>query len=346
MTLRFAKDLGRLDSGRLDSGRPAAARIGLGRPGGALLAAIPLALTLAAGASAQDRDEFYAIARGEVGRPVAPAREGGFFSLFSRPAPRRVAPETRRDIPEITVRPIDTGRPGDSRARPGQAPATRSTPAPRPTAATYASGPRAFCVRACDGYFFPVGPAMSGASARAQQMTCDSLCPGAGMSVFVTGSHGDIEDARGPAGHRYATLPAAFRFRQGADRTCSCQGSVAGGLARLPITHDFTLRPGDLVVAESGVRIFRGGARFPYRNRDFVEAAAYGRLPADIRRRVAQIEAGIQAGETSASAPVARGGRLATTRTSAAASLPLSAGTVTDGVRVLNLARPGRSAVQ
>lgn len=289
-------------------------------------------------AKAQERDEFYAIARGEVGRPVAATPNGGFFSLFSRP---------RREIPEIIVRPGDAGgRTGNGRA---SAPARSSqppAPRPAPTAASYASGPRAYCVRACDGYFFPVGPAMSGASARAQQMTCDTLCPGAAMSVYVTGSHGDIEDARGPRGQRYAALATAFRFRQGLERTCSCQGGVGGGLARLPITHDFTLRPGDVVVAETGVRIFRGGARFPYRNRDFVEAAAYGRLPADIRRRVMQIQAGIQARETGAAAPVARTGRLATTRSAPTASLPLSSGTVTDGVRVLDLARPGRSALQ
>lgn len=314
--------------------------------GAGLLAAAAVVLFPPA-AKAQERDEFYAIARGEVGRPVTASPNGGFFSLFSRP---------RRDIPEIIVRPGDAGgRLGNGRAttpatpapaRSSQPPASRpAQSAARPTAASYASGPRAYCVRSCDGYFFPVGPAMSGASARAQQMTCDTLCPGADMAVYVTGSHGDIEDARGPRGQRYAALGTAFRFRQGLERTCSCQGG--GGLARLPITHDFTLRPGDLVVGETGVRIFRGGARFPYRNRDFVEAAAYGRLPADIRRRVLQIQAGIQARETGAAAPVARtGGRLATTRPAPTASLPLSSGTVTDGVRVLDLARPGRSALQ
>jgi hypothetical protein len=248
-------------------------------------------------AGAQDRDEFYAIARGESGRRPAAAqpRSYGFpgFSLFGGGG-------SRRDLPEITVRP--NGPPANATPRrvEGRTPTGENV-----------SGPRAYCVRTCDGFFFPAGPALSGDGRRAQQMTCNSLCPGAEVALYTIASQGSIEDAVGPRGQTYSALRTAFRFRQSVDRTCSCQSVATNGLARLPITHDFTLRAGDVVVTDQGVRVFRGAARFPYRNQDFVEARTYGRLPADIRRRVVEIQAGIQARDSGASAPVARtSGRL------------------------------------
>lgn len=297
-----------------------------------------LALTAGlAGARAEDRDEFYAIARGERGaRPPASQAQSasrGFgipgFSLFGA-APHRA-------LPEITVRP------------PAAGPATRSPGASRAgaPAGESAGGPRAYCVRTCDGFFFPAGPALSGEGRRSQQEACSSLCPGADVAVYTVGRSGGIEAAVGPHGQTYAALRTAFRFREGLERTCSCRGSPTAGLAHLPITHDVTLRAGDLVVTEAGVRVFRGGARFPYRSQDFVEARSYGRLPADVRRRVEEIQAGIQNRDAAArdrTAPAGRLGRL-TTRAPAApapAGPPQASATTTaESVRVLDLSRRG-----
>lgn len=290
---------------------------------------------------AEDRDEFYAIARGErarpAGQPQTASRGFGFpgFSLFGNT-------QRRQPVPEITVRPPPEGTPQAS---------TGNRPTDQSASGENVGGPRAYCVRTCDGFFFPAGPALSGDGRRAQQMTCNSMCPGAEVAVYTVGNQGSIEDATGPRGQSYSALRTAFRFRQGVDRTCSCQGNATNGLARLPITHDFTLRPGDVVVTDTGVRVFRGGARFPYRNQDFVEARSYGRLPSDVQRRVAEIQAGIHARDTGSTAPVARLGRLsprpATSGTPVAASLPLTSGTTADGVRVLDITRRTEtSAVQ
>ena len=200
-------------------------------------------------------------------------------------------------------------------------------------------------MRTCDGFFFPAGPAMSGEGRRAQQMSCNSMCPGAEVAVYTVGNQGTIEEATGPRGQSYSSLQTAFRFRQAVDRTCSCAGAATNGLARLPITHDFTLRAGDLVVTEAGVRVFRGAARFPYQSRDFVEARSYGRLPHDVQRRVAEIQAGIQARDAGSTAPVARTSRITApqqagaTEAAVAVSLPLATGAVADNVRVLDLTR-------
>lgn len=229
-------------------------------------------------AGAQDSDEFYRIARGESGRrPVAATPSGGFnpFGLFGGGG--------RRETPEIIVRPRE-GR--DQRPR-DNAEQSRSDTGEN------VGGPRAYCVRTCDGFFFPMGPATSGAARDTQQASCNAMCPGAETVLYSVARQGTIEEATNARGQPYAALRTAFRFRQSIERSCSCQSMATSGLARLPVTHDPTLRPGDVVVTEEGARVFRGGARFPYRAQDFVSARAYGRLPADLRRRVDEIEAGL-----------------------------------------------------
>ena len=284
-------------------------------------------------ASAQDRDEFYAIARGESGRraaaPQSTGRGFGFFSLFGGRS---------RDVPEITVRPPENAQ---DRSR-SEAEQSRSA------SGENVGGARAFCVRTCDGYFFPAGPVTSGEARTAQQSSCSAMCPGAEVALYSVGNRGSIEEAVNARGQTYAALRTAFRFRQGLDRTCSCQGLATAGLARLPITHDVTLRAGDVVVTETGVQVFRGAPRFPYRAQDFVAARAYGRLPPDVRRRVEEIQAGIQARDNGTAAPVGRlpqAIRAQAARSTAetvvppaAISIPVTAGP-TDGraVRVIDI---------
>lgn len=286
-------------------------------------------------AAAQDNDQIYAVnrrdaemraaRRGETGQGAARGFSLPGFSLFG----------ARRDVPEITVRPHDgSGRPGQASAgqRPGQGGNFRMP-----------GGARAYCVRLCDGFFFPAPAGADGHSG--QQATCNSLCPGAEVALYSVRGGGSIEEASGPRGQTYARLATAFRYRERADATCTCSGLATNGLARLPITHDFTLRAGDVVVTDNGVRVFAGSSRFPYRQADFVDARSYGRLPADMRRRVVEIQAGIQARDTGAVAPVARthGHPVGVSArragmADAAASLPLSAGTTsTEGVRILDI---------
>lgn len=231
-----------------------------------IVAVAGLVLLSVTGSTAEDRDEFYAIARGED--PRAPRAHG--WLPFQR---RAQAPAA---VPAATA--------PDEAARRQMARRSRQA-----AMAAASAGSRSFCVRACDGYFFPVGPVLRGEGQRAQANACAAMCPGAEVQLYSSRS-GAIEEARGAGGRPYTALSTAFRFRESLVDGCSCQGTVTAGLARLPLAQDHTLRPGDAVVMASGVRIMRAGARFPYRPRDFVTVAAYGRLPADLRRRVAEIE--------------------------------------------------------
>jgi Protein of unknown function (DUF2865) len=231
----------------------------------------------------------------------------------------------RRDVPEITVHPQAPGR--------GFAPRHAR---PRPTGV-----PRAYCVRLCDGYFFPAAASHRG-DYGSQETNCSSLCPGAAVAVYTLRGGASIEEASDPHGQSYASLSTAFRYRDRIDRACSCSGQSTNGLARLPITHDFTLKPGDVVVTETGVRVFAGSSRFPYRSSDFVEARAYGRLPADVQRRVTEIQAGIRARETvvPANRPAGVASRRAAALEAAREAAPTATAPAPRSVRVLDMPRP------
>src|SRR5947209_1886180 len=63
-------------------------------------------------------------------------------------------------------------------------------------------GGQAWCVRTCDGRYFPI----SGAGAQGRVAACDSFCP-AGETKVVYGSN--IDNAETEAGKSYSELPNA-----------------------------------------------------------------------------------------------------------------------------------------
>jgi hypothetical protein len=122
-------------------------------------------------------------------------------------------------------------------------------PSERPAAGT---GPRmAYCVRLCDGRFFPI-EAYRNASAAVQ---CKSFCPATATKLF---SGRGIEHAVARDGRRYADLPNSFVHRQRIVPGCTCNGRSAFGVARVPVAEDRTLQPTDIVATDSGLSVYRG----------------------------------------------------------------------------------------
>ena len=114
------------------------------------------------------------------------------------------------------------------------------------------NGPaKAFCVRSCDGHYFPV-TAHAGMSAAD---ACHSFCPTSETRLY-TGS--DIDYATTSDGSRYADLPNAFAYRKKIVSGCTCNGRTPFGLAHIDATTDPTLRPGDIVATENGLMAFTG----------------------------------------------------------------------------------------
>jgi hypothetical protein len=111
-------------------------------------------------------------------------------------------------------------------------------------------GGAAFCVRTCDGRFFPL---QRNASATPAEI-CKSFCPAAKTVVF----HGSkIDYAVGPNGQRYADLDNAFVYRERVVDNCTCNGKDAFGLVRMDTAADPTLRQGDIVATTDGLASVR-----------------------------------------------------------------------------------------
>ena len=109
----------------------------------------------------------------------------------------------------------------------------------------------AFCVRTCDGRYFPIQRHAGASPAE----ICRSFCPAAKTMVF-TGSK--IDGAVAQNGTRYADLDSAFAYRNGLVANCTCNGKDGLGLARMEATGDPTLRPGDIVATNDGLAIYNG----------------------------------------------------------------------------------------
>ena len=121
-----------------------------------------------------------------------------------------------------------------------------SMPVQRGEARRYGGGGQAFCVRTCDGRYFPV-TASDNASKAA---SCNSFCPATETKV-VYGSN--IDNAAAENGKPYSELPNAFRYRNELVAGCTCNGKDQIGLAPVKVEDDPTLRKGDIVAGEGGL---------------------------------------------------------------------------------------------
>ncbi len=150
-------------------------------------------------------------------------------------------------------------------------------------------GSGAFCVRTCDGRFFPLGARVDRGSYGAGAAQCQSLCPAAQMELF-TGSS-DIASTVNSRGRSYSALPTAFLFRRQLVEGCSCHATGGeGGLRHIDIKDDPTLRAGDVVMTAEGFRVFTGGRRGPpFRDSDFVSPSSFPKLSKEMRQRLKEL---------------------------------------------------------
>jgi hypothetical protein len=107
-------------------------------------------------------------------------------------------------------------------------------------------GGQAYCVRTCDGRYFPI----SASDNQSRAASCSSFCP-AGETKVVYGSN--IDNAATESGKLYSELPNAFRYRSELVAGCTCNGKDPIGLAPVKVENDPTLRKGDIVAGEKGL---------------------------------------------------------------------------------------------
>ena len=94
---------------------------------------------------------------------------------------------------------------------------------------------RTVCVRACDGYFFPISFSTTQGSFERDEGVCQSQCPGADVSLYIYHNPGETpEDMRSLDGQAYNSMETAFLYQKEYVPNCSCQApqsqmaSIAG----------------------------------------------------------------------------------------------------------------------
>jgi uncharacterized protein DUF2865 len=141
----------------------------------------------------------------------------------------------------------------------------------------------AFCVRTCDGRFFPVQQHAGLTSAQA----CSSFCPAAQTKIYNGSS---IDQSVGPDGRRYTELATAFAYREKIVPGCTCNGKDAFGLVTTPVDEDPTLRPGDIVATNAGLMAYNGSSYGGTKKQtaSFTPVSSYPGLSGQLRRKLTE----------------------------------------------------------
>lgn len=111
---------------------------------------------------------------------------------------------------------------------------------------SYGGGGQAYCVRTCDGRYFPI----TAGDGQSRAAACNSFCPASETNVVYGSS---IDSAATEKGKSYSELPNAFRYRNELVAGCTCNGKDQLGLASVKIEDDPTLRKGDIVAGANGL---------------------------------------------------------------------------------------------
>lgn len=154
-----------------------------------------------------------------------------------------------------------------------------------PEAARPEGSGTAYCVRLCDGRYFPIQRHAGVSPAQ----TCSSFCPASATKIY---SGGSIEHALSPEGKRYGELGTAFVYREKIVPGCTCNGRDAMGLVNTPVAEDPTLRPGDIVATNTGLMAYAGAT--PSANgtgakqASFTPIESYSGLSTDLRRQLTE----------------------------------------------------------
>jgi hypothetical protein len=234
--------------------------------------------------------------QGDLDRTVAQAHKAGcagqgFFALFSAFSPQcgpitsqiqQMRGSLDRMISDLEqLKNGNTGQEGQRRALIGQL-AQNNCGAQYTAAANSWGGPQGFfdalfgggtiispggdgapsgtyhtvCVRACDGFYFPISystvPSRFADDARA----CQRQCPAAEAELYSFRNPGEnMEQAVSVTGQPYTSLANAFRYRKEIIAGCSCRRPGQSWAEALKNADDpTTLESGDIVVTDQNAK--------------------------------------------------------------------------------------------
>ena len=140
-------------------------------------------------------------------------------------------------------------------------------------------GGQAYCVRTCDGRYFPI----TAADGQSRAASCNSFCPASETKVVYGSS---IDHAATETGKSYSDLPNAFRYRTELVAGCTCNGRDQIGLAPVKIEDDKTVRRGDIVAGPGGLMVAGRSADKRGASLNMSPASSSLRAKSERRRRV------------------------------------------------------------
>jgi hypothetical protein len=158
---------------------------------------------------------------------------------------------------------------------------------------THAGG---YCVRTCDGYFFPLVKS----SRATRQQSCNFACPSATVEIY---DGPNIESARNARGETYKALVEQIAGRGEASGRCSCNDpSTSAAYSREAARTDPTLQTGDFVIEDEGPLVFGREGLVPLAQARFVAPRQRAGVLGLIRRDA------VSPAAAPAAAPAATGG--------------------------------------
>jgi hypothetical protein len=176
------------------------------------------------------------------------------------------------------------GPPSRSAPQPGAFDPFGANPAtPAPVQRADAGRVSGYCVRGCDGRYFPV-QARGGAS---PAQMCQAFCPATATKVYFGST---IDNAQAATGERYADSDNAFAFRKELKADCTCNGHDPTGLAPFDLSLDTTLRPGDVIATSNGLVAYSGSQVGNNQTAEFTPVASYPGLTADVRAKLGEMK--------------------------------------------------------
>ena len=124
-------------------------------------------------------------------------------------------------------------------------------PAPAPVEGGPPSGTyRTVCVRACDGYYFPISFATVQSRFADDEKTCKNLCPATEANLFSYRNPGeDMNAAVSISGQPYSSSPNAFKYRTEFNPSCACKAAGQTWSDALKSIDD-KASEGDIIVTE------------------------------------------------------------------------------------------------
>jgi hypothetical protein len=142
---------------------------------------------------------------------------------------------------------------------------------------------KTYCVRLCDGRYYPVS---SAGNATPVQM-CSAMCPASKTRIF---RGGEIDNAVDDRVARYRDIEQAFAYRTSLVPGCTCNGKDAMGLAAIDVMADPTLQAGDIVATADGLKVFQGAAGDAHRTAEFTPVAKSAWVSRDVRTRLSKVK--------------------------------------------------------